>query len=54
MEHVANGGWGEWWLAAAMIVIASWLLYRYVGPKGLREWSSAGLIRLSSSLSMRK
>jgi protein-S-isoprenylcysteine O-methyltransferase Ste14 len=45
MEHAANGGWGEWWLAAVMIVIASWLLYRYVAPKGWREWSGAGLIQ---------
>jgi hypothetical protein len=25
-----------------MIVVASWLLYRYVAPKGWREWSWAG------------
>lgn len=28
-----------------MIVISSWLLYRYVAPKGWREWSGAGLIQ---------
>jgi protein-S-isoprenylcysteine O-methyltransferase Ste14 len=28
-----------------MIVIASWLLYRYVAPKGWREWTGAGLIQ---------
>lgn len=28
-----------------MAVIASWFLYRYVAPKGWREWSRAGLIQ---------
>ncbi len=28
-----------------MVVIASWLLYRYVAPKGWREWSRAGLVQ---------
>lgn len=45
MEHAASGGWGAWWLAALMIVISSWVLYRYVAPKGWREWSGAGLIQ---------
>lgn len=45
MEHAIGGGWGAWWLAALMIVIASWLIYRYVSPKGWREWTGAGLIQ---------
>lgn len=46
MEHAAqNGGWGDWWIAALMIIIASWLLYRYAAPKGWREWTRAGLVQ---------
>jgi methanethiol S-methyltransferase len=29
-----------------MIVVASWLLYRYVAPKRWREWSRAGLVQV--------
>ncbi|MEX0915793.1 MAG: isoprenylcysteine carboxylmethyltransferase family protein [Wenzhouxiangellaceae bacterium] len=28
-----------------MIVIASWLLYRFLAPKSWREWASAGLVQ---------
>ncbi|MBI4011593.1 MAG: isoprenylcysteine carboxylmethyltransferase family protein [Candidatus Rokubacteria bacterium] len=28
-----------------MMVIASWILYRYVAPRGWREWSRAGLVQ---------
>jgi len=28
-----------------MIVVASWLLYRYLAPKTWREWASAGLVQ---------
>lgn len=38
-------GYGFWPLAALMIVIASWLLYRYVAPKEWKEWGSAGLVQ---------
>ena len=37
-------GIGFWQLTILMIVIASWLLYRYVAPRGWREWSRAGLV----------
>ena len=40
MQH-----YGFWPLAILMIVIASWLLYRYVAPKGWKEWRSAGLVQ---------
>lgn len=36
---------GYWQLTILMVVIASWLLYRYVAPKGWREWSRAGLVQ---------
>lgn len=34
-----------WQLSLIMIVITSWLLYRYVAPKGWREWTRAGLVQ---------
>lgn len=36
---------GAWALALISIVIASWLLYRYLAPKTWREWAGAGLIQ---------
>ena len=36
---------GHWALAAIMVVIASWILYKSLAPKGLKEWRSAGLVQ---------
>ncbi|CCA93151.1 hypothetical protein [Novosphingobium sp. PP1Y] len=36
---------GVWALAIIMIVIASWLFYRYIAPKTWREWAGAGLVQ---------
>lgn len=36
---------GAWGLAAIMIVVASWVFYRYFAPKTWREWASAGLVQ---------
>jgi len=36
---------GFWELSIIMVVIASWILYRFVAPKGWREWSRAGLVQ---------
>jgi protein-S-isoprenylcysteine O-methyltransferase Ste14 len=36
---------GAWGIALIVIVIASWVLYRYLAPKTWREWTSAGLIQ---------
>jgi len=36
---------GAWGLAAIMIVVASWILYRYLAPKTWREWASAGVVQ---------
>lgn len=41
--HVSHSG--AWPLAIIMIVIASWLFYRYFAPKGWREWAGAGLVQ---------
>jgi len=34
-----------WQFTVIMVVIASWVLYRYAAPKGWREWSRAGLVQ---------
>ncbi len=36
---------GFWELSIIMVVITSWILYRYVAPKGWKEWSRAGLVQ---------
>jgi protein-S-isoprenylcysteine O-methyltransferase Ste14 len=36
---------GVWGIAVIMIVIASWVLYRYLAPQTWREWASAGLVQ---------
>ena len=36
---------GTWALALIMIVIASWVLYRFLAPKTWREWAGAGLVQ---------
>lgn len=36
---------GTWGLTVIMVVIASWILYRYVAPQSWKEWSRAGLIQ---------
>lgn len=35
-------GWG---LAAIVIVIVSWLFYRYFAPRNWREWAGAGVVQ---------
>jgi methanethiol S-methyltransferase len=42
-ESVAHAG--AWGFTAIMIVVASWVLYRYLAPKSWREWASAGLVQ---------
>jgi protein-S-isoprenylcysteine O-methyltransferase Ste14 len=41
--HIVHSG--AWGLAIIMIVVASWLFYRYFAPKGWREWAGAGLVQ---------
>lgn len=46
MDHPAHiSASGGWALALIMIVVASWLLYRYVAPGTWREWAGAGLVQ---------
>ena len=42
-SHIAHSG--AWGLTIVMIVIASWVFYRYFAPKGWREWAGAGLVQ---------
>lgn len=42
-EPIAHSG--VWIIALIMIVIASWLLYKYLAPKTWREWAGAGVIQ---------
>jgi protein-S-isoprenylcysteine O-methyltransferase Ste14 len=44
METGAPPG-GTWGLTLVMVVIVSWILYRYVAPQGRKEWSRAGLVQ---------
>ena len=36
---------GAWPLAFIMILVASWVVYRYLAPKTWREWAGAGLVQ---------
>lgn len=36
---------GAWALAIIMIVVISWVLYRFLAPKTWREWASASLVQ---------
>jgi len=36
---------GMWGLAVFVIVLVSWLLYRYLAPEGWKEWSRAGVVQ---------
>jgi protein-S-isoprenylcysteine O-methyltransferase Ste14 len=42
-DHIAHSG--AWGIAAIMVVVVSWVLYRYLAPKTWREWASAGLVQ---------
>ena len=35
-------GWG---VAVIMVIIVSWIFYKYFTPKGWREWAGAGLVQ---------
>lgn len=42
-EYIANtAGWG---IALIVIVLVSWLFYRYFAPQSWREWVGAGLVQ---------
>ena len=37
--------YGHWPLVVVMVVVASWIIYRYLAPKSWREWSGAGVLQ---------
>ncbi|HED16355.1 MAG TPA: isoprenylcysteine carboxylmethyltransferase family protein [Gammaproteobacteria bacterium] len=42
-ENIAHSG--AWGVAIIMIVVVSWVFYRYFAPKTWREWASAGVVQ---------
>lgn len=36
---------GTWALAVIMIVVVSWIFYKYLAPKTWHEWASAGVVQ---------
>lgn len=36
---------GLWGFSAIMVVLASWLVYRFLAPRTWREWAGAGLVQ---------
>ncbi len=46
MEDTSAGGLGgQWIIAIFMIVIVGWLVFRYLVPKGWKEWRAAGILQ---------
>lgn len=37
--------YGHWGLVIIIVVVVTWLLYRYVAPKSWREWAGAGIVQ---------
>lgn len=42
-ELIAHSG--VWILALILIVVASWILYKYLAPKTWREWAGVGVVQ---------
>lgn len=40
-----NGWHSAWLMAVLMIVVASWIFYRYAAPRRWRDWQGAGLVQ---------
>lgn len=43
--HTEAPAGGTWGLTIVMVVIVSWVLYRYLAPQSWKEWSRAGLVQ---------
>lgn len=42
-QEIAHSG--AWGVVAIVVVLVSWVLYRYLAPRSWREWASAGLVQ---------
>ncbi len=42
-DHIAHSG--AWGIALIVIVVVSWVLYRYLAPRTWKEWASAGVVQ---------
>jgi methanethiol S-methyltransferase len=40
-----TGQFGHWGIAILMMVVASWIFYRYAAPRRWRDWTGAGLVQ---------
>ena len=45
MENTQVTLGGTWAITIIMVVIASWVVFKYLVPKGFKEWGNAGLIQ---------
>ncbi len=43
--HTESLPGGTWGLTVVMVLIVSWIVYRYIAPQGWKEWTRAGLIQ---------
>jgi protein-S-isoprenylcysteine O-methyltransferase Ste14 len=42
-ENIAHSG--AWGIAVIMVVVTTWILYRYLAPRSWREWAGVGLVQ---------
>lgn len=45
MKDLYPGFGGAWPLTVIMVVIASWIIFKYLVPRDFKEWRNAGLIQ---------
>lgn len=45
MEGAAPGFKGAWIVTIIMVTVASWIVFKYLVPKGYKEWRNIGLIQ---------
>ncbi|VAW35455.1 hypothetical protein MNBD_GAMMA01-518 [hydrothermal vent metagenome] len=47
-QNISHTGVWVWGLAIIMIVLVSWLLYKYLAPKSWHEWAGVGVVQALS------
>jgi protein-S-isoprenylcysteine O-methyltransferase Ste14 len=45
METIQPTLGGTWIITIIMVIVASWIVFKYLVPKGFKEWRNAGLIQ---------